>query len=622
MKELPRDGRCVALRRTTRIVPAISVAALALASCQDASLPTEPELTTDLDAITASVQESGVGADDWIVVFKEGTNDPPGLAKKLVADHGGTIRYTYKYVLQGFAANIPPQAIEGIRNNPNVDFLEPDGVVTASVGSWGLDRIDQRSLPLDNSYASLGTGAGVDVWVLDTGIDYGRTDEFGTRLDQARDYDFITNDDDATDNCQGHGTHVAGTVGSNTYGVAPGVTIIALRVLGCSGSGSYAGIIAAMDYVVANGSGPSVINMSLSGGASSSVNTAVRNTVNAGVVIAVAAGNSNTDACGSSPASAPDALTVGASTSSDSRSSFSNYGSCVDLFAPGSGITSTVIGGGSQSWNGTSMASPHVAGAAALLLEPNPGWSPAQVWTAMQADATAGVISNVNGSPNLLLHVTPDGSSPPPPDPGCEPACPNAAVSWVSDISVKIRNGGRASGSVTVQVVDDADPPAPLAGVTVNGVWTVNGSSNYPASGTTGADGMVAFTSSTIKNAETFRFCVTTLAADGYGDGSGGECDGYGNPVGVDPPPPDPGAQPPTNLSVSKGLRGKNQIAELSWEGGGATVDVKLNGSTIATASNSQSYTDNLGKTPSGSFAYQVCNAGSSDCTLTVTIAY
>lgn len=621
MKELPRAGRGAALRRLTRILPAIPVVAFALSSCQDASLPTEPELTTDLAAITASVQEAGVGADDWIIVFKEGTHDPPGLARKLVAEHGGTIRYAYQNVLQGFAGNIPPQAIEGIRNNPNVSLVEPDGVVTASVESWGLDRIDQRSLPLDNSFAPLGTGAGVDVWVLDTGIDYGRTDEFGTRLDQTRDYDFISSDDDASD-CDGHGTHVAGTVGSTSYGVARGVTIIAVRVLGCSGSGSYSGIIAAMDYVAANRSGPSVINMSLSGGTSSSVNTAVRNTVNAGVVIAAAAGNNNADACTRSPASAPEALTVGATTSSDSRSSFSNYGSCVDLFAPGSSIRSTVMGGGSQSWSGTSMASPHVAGAAALLLEPNPGWSPAQVWSAMQADATAGVISNVNGSPNLLLHVTPDGSPPPPPDPGCEPDCPDATVSWVSDIAVKVKNGGRASGSVTVQIVDDGDPPVPLAGATVNGVWTVNGSSNYPASGTTGADGLVDFTSSTIKNAETFRFCVTTLAADGYGDGSGGECDGYGDPVGVDPPPPDPGAQPPTNLTVSTGLRGKNHRAELSWEGGGATVDVKLNGSTIATVSNGQSYTDNLGKTPSGSYTYQVCNAGSSDCTLEETIEY
>jgi subtilisin family serine protease len=619
MKDLSRAGRCAALQRTARFVSAVSVAAFAVASCQDASLPTEPELTTDLDAITASVQQSGVGADDWIIVFKEGTKDPPGLAKKLVADHGGTIRYTYQHALSGFAGNIPPQAIDGIRRNPNVDFVEHDGVVTKTVASWGLDRIDQRALPLDNSFTPGGTGSGVDVWILDTGIDYGRTDEFGTRLDDTRDYDFVSNDADASD-CDGHGTHVAGTVGSATYGVAKGVTIIAVRVLNCQGSGTYSGVIAGVDYVAGNMTGPAVANMSLSGGVSSSLNTAVRNAVNAGLVMAVAAGNDNTDACTRSPASAPEAITVGASTSSDARSSFSNYGSCVDLFAPGSGITSTVMGGGAQAWSGTSMASPHVAGAAALLLEPNPGWNASQVWSAMQGNATAGVISNVSGSPNLLLHVG-DGANDPPPDPGCVADCPTAFVGWISSVTVRTAAGKKAGGTVSVQIVDEAG--APLSGVGVNGTWNVNNVQDYvSSSGTTGSDGIVVLSTSMIRLAETFEFCVTGLSIPGYEDGSAGECNGYGDPVGVDPPPPDPGAQPPSNLSVSKDLRGKTHRAELTWEGGGATVDVKLDGSTIATVSNSQSYTDNLGKTPSGSYPYQVCNAGSSDCTLIETISY
>ncbi len=620
MKGLPRAGRRRSLRRRTWIVPAVSFAAVAFVGCQDSSLPTEPELTTNLDAITASVQEAGVGADDWIIVFKDGTNDPPGLAKKLVADHGGTVRYTYQHVLQGFAGNIPPQAIEGIRHNPNVDFIERDGVVTADVESWGLDRIDQRSLPLDNSFSPGGTGAGVDVWILDTGLDYSRTDEFGSRFDQTRDYDFISNDDDASD-CQGHGTHVAGTVGSETYGVAKGVTIIGVRVLGCSGSGSYSGIIAGMDYVAANMSGPTVANMSLSGPTAASVNTAAANAVSAGVVLTAAASNEEVDACTRSPASAPSVITVAASTSSDARSSYStwgsNYGSCVDLFAPGSSIRSTVMGGGSQSWSGTSMATPHVSGAAALLLADNPGWTPAQVWAAMQSDATPDVISDVRGSPNLLLHVTP--GDPPPPPPSCEPNCPTATVSWVSDVTKRIKKGGRASGSVTVQVVDQAN--APLAGVTVNGRWTID-SNNYSASGTTGSDGMVDFTSSTIKDANSFAFCVTTLVADGYEDGSNGECSESGAPVGVDPPPPPPPSGAPSGLSVTKGQRGRNHSAELAWNDGGATVDVKLNGSIIATVSNSQSYTDNLGKTPSGPYPYQVCNEGTSECTLIETITF
>jgi len=613
MTRWPRPERSSVLRGWTWLVPA---AIVAFVGCQDSPLPTEPEIDTELTALTASVRDAGIGADEWIVVFRDGTNDPPGLAKKLVADHGGTIRFTYQHALRGFAGNIPPQAIEGIRHNPNVDYVEPDGVVTMSVGSWGLDRIDQRALPLDNSYSPVGTGAGVDAWILDTGVDYGLTTEMS--FDTTRDWDFVSGDDDASD-CQGHGTHVAGTVGSRTYGVAPGVTIIGVRVLNCAGSGTWAGVIAGIDHVVANMNGPTVANMSLSGGTNSSLNTAVANAVGAGVVMAVAAGNDNTDACTRSPASAASALTVASSTSSDSRSSFSNYGSCVDLFAPGSSIVSTLNGGGSGTKSGTSMASPHVAGAAALLLGENLSWTPANVWSAMQSDATSGVISNAAGSPNLLLHVSAGGD--PPPDPGCVTNCPTAFVRWISEVDTTARKGGRASGTVTVQIVDETDEA--LSGVTVDGSWNLNLGDNYrTSSGTTGADGMVEFSTGTIKNATTFEFCVTSLSAPDHEDGSDGECSQFGEPVGVDPPPPPPGADPPTDLKAAKAQRGKNQRVELTWNAGGPTVEVKLNSSTIATVSNSGSYTHNVGKTPSGPYPYQVCNAGTADCTLIVTVNY
>jgi serine protease len=399
---------------------------------------------------------------------------------------------------------------------------------------------------------------------------------------------------------------VAGTVGSSTYGVAPGVTIIGVRVLNCAGSGSWSGVIAGVDHVVASMSGPTVANMSLSGSTNSALNIAVAKAVNAGVVMAVAAGNDNTDACSRSPASAPEALTVASSTSSDSRSSFSNYGSCVDLFAPGSSIVSTTKGGGSGTKSGTSMASPHVAGAAALLLDPNPGWTPVQVWAAMQSDATSGVISSVSGSPNLLLHVG-AGGDPPPPDPGCGASCPTADVQWVSAVTVKTNKGNRAGGSVTVQIVDSNGP---LADVTVAGSWTVNSTENFTTSaGTTGSDGTVELSTSMIRNASTFEFCVTGLSATNYKSGPTGQCGGFGMPL----------AGPelvPVNLDAAKVKKGRNWRVELTWVDGGSAVDVKRDGSTIATVTNSGSFLDNYGKNPSpGTVTYQVCNAGTDDCT-------
>ena len=615
MKRWPFAERSRVLRGWTWLVPAATVA---FVGCQDSPLPTEPEIDTELTALTASVRNAGVGADDWIVVFKDGTKDAPGLARKLVADHGGNVRFTYQHALKGFAGTIPPQAIEGIRQNPNVDYVEPDGVVTMTVGSWGLDRIDQRALPLDNSYSPVGTGTGVDAWIIDTGVDYGLTTEMS--FDTTRDWDFVSGDDDASD-CEGHGTHVAGTVGSQTYGVAPNVTVIGVRVLNCAGSGTWAGVIAGIDHVVANMSGPTVANMSLSGGTNSSLNTAVANAVGAGVVMAVAAGNDNTDACSRSPASAPSALTVASSTSSDSRSSFSNYGSCVDLFAPGSSIVSTLKGGGSGTKSGTSMASPHVAGAAALLLGANPSWTPAAVWSAMQSDATSGVISNAAGSPNLLLHVG-AGGDPPPPDPGCEPDCPTAEVQWISQVSKRTTPGNKAAGTVTVQIVDDTG--APLPGADVSGTWHVNGVQNYQSSsGTTGTDGTVDLSTSMIRHADTFVFCVTGVSASGYDSGSIGQCSEFGEQVGgIDPPPPDPGTGAPENLTATKTQKGPNHRVELGWNAGGPTVEVKLNGATIATVSKSGSYVDHIGKTPSGDYEYQVCNAGTEDCTLSETVTY
>lgn len=344
----------------------------------------------------------------YIVVFQ------PGMAGKAVeaaaqglVRAGGTVHFSYSAALQGFAASLPEEALQGLRNNPNVAYIEADQVITLeatqSPATWGLDRIDQRNLPLNNSYTYNYTGNGVNAYIIDTGILITHS-EFGGRASVA--YDAIGDGRNGID-CNGHGTHVAGTVGGSTYGVAKQVKLYAVRVLDCSGSGTTSGVIAGVDWVTQHAVKPAVANMSLGGGTSTSLDTAVRNSILSGVTYAIAAGNSNRDACKFSPARVSEALTVGATTSTDSRASYSNYGSCLDLFAPGSSITSawytstTAI----NTISGTSMATPHVAGVAALYLQANPTASPAQVASAIKGAATPNVVINAGrNSPNLLLY--------------------------------------------------------------------------------------------------------------------------------------------------------------------------------------------------------------------------
>ena len=380
--------------------------------------------------------------DRYIVVFDKDTSDRAVRAAARSADlQGGEVLHTFRSALDGFAAELPTQALDGLRRNPDVAYIEQDTVVTLSAAgqqspaTWGLDRIDQAALPLNNSYSYAASGQGVTAYVIDTGI-LTTHQEFSGRARHG--YSAISDGRGSTD-CNGHGTHVAGTVGGETYGVAQDVSLVAVRVLDCQGSGSNSGVIAGVDYVTGNASGPSVANMSLGGSDSTALDTAVRNSIAAGVTYAVAAGNDNANACSGSPNRVAEALTVGSSTKTDARSSFSNYGSCLDLFAPGSDITSAWHTGTSatNTISGTSMASPHVAGAVALYLEDNPSASPATVSSAVVAQATTGRLTGIGtGSPNRLLNTNFGGSTNPgDPAPTCAlPETETRSLSYAGDL--------------------------------------------------------------------------------------------------------------------------------------------------------------------------------------------
>jgi subtilisin family serine protease len=344
---------------------------------------------------------------DNAVVGEEGLYSiAPYIAEEMAATHNGKLKHVFKNALNGFSVEMTPEAAERLSEDFRVAFVEEDSVVTADATQsnppWGLDRIDQRNRPLNAIYTFNWTGAGVFAYVIDTGIRTAHT-QFGSRAANVFDA-FGGNGQD----CHGHGTHVAGTIGGSTFGVAKSVNLRGVRVLNCSGSGSNSGVIAGVDFVRLNRQNPAVANMSLGGGASSALDTAVNNLSNSGVAIAVAAGNNNTNACNSSPARAANAITVGSTTTTDARSSFSNFGTCLDLFAPGSGILSAwfTSNTATATLSGTSMASPHVAGAAALYKQANPSASATTIRNALVNNATTNVVTNPGtGSPNRLLYT-------------------------------------------------------------------------------------------------------------------------------------------------------------------------------------------------------------------------
>ncbi len=321
---------------------------------------------------------------------------------------GGRVGFTYHSALKGFSAALSPAGLRAVRSTAGVKYVEADGRVhltkkQVNPPAWGLDRVDQRNLPLDKKYKYVGSGgSGVTAYGIDTGMRFTHKD-FGGRASSG----FDAVDGGAADDCNGHGTHTAGTMGGAAYGVAKKVTLVAVRVLDCGGSGTWAGVIAGIDWVTDNHKGPSVANMSLGGGHMQSVDDAVTASINSGVVYAVSAGNNGADACGQSPASTPAAITVGATEITDVRASYSNYGTCLDLFGPGSNITSdwNTSDTATNTISGTSMATPHVAGTAALYLSLHPSATPQQVRDAIVNNATDGKVVNPGtGSPNKLLY--------------------------------------------------------------------------------------------------------------------------------------------------------------------------------------------------------------------------
>ena len=443
----------------------------------------------------------------YIVVLQAGSDLPAQAAAAIAKQHGGQVLFTYNRAIRGFAVRIPEQAtsafLTAMQKNPQVSYVEEDtlmqtNTITQSNPVWGLDRIDQHNLPLSKSFNYNKTGSGVNAYIVDTGI-LASHQEFNGRVQTG--YSAIA-DNNGTNDCNGHGTHVAGTVGGSTYGIAKNVGLVPVRVLDCAGSSAMSGVIAGLDWIIQNGRKSAVVNMSLGGSAYSTLDTAIDNLFNNGYVPVVAAGNANTDACTSSPARAGKAITVAATDSTDTRASYSNYGSCVDLFAPGSQITSAWIGSNSSAAtaSGTSMASPHVAGVVATMLENNSTATPQSITDQLLNQSTINLIQNPMSSPNRLLYNLIDTQTITP--------VPSiiAHISKLNATTLRYRNGTWRA-NVTISVVDSNNLAVPNA--TVTGSFSVGGSN---LNCTTNSLGQCQINSGTIKSATQTTFNVNNIS--------------------------------------------------------------------------------------------------------------
>lgn len=398
--------------RTLRIGPLVAAALLALS-------PSAPAVAAPPEGTVHALGGPTAIADSYIVVLKDSLKDSSAgeeavdrTARTLADRHGGRIAQVYRHALSGFEVRLSLRQARRLAADPRVASVTQNHTVSAAdiqtpAPSWGLDRIDQRNRPLDNAYAYPNVAPVVRAYVIDSGVRLTHR-EFTGRIRSG--FDARDNDTDATD-CYGHGTHVAGTIGGTTYGVAKNVEIVAVRVLDCEGRGTVAHVIGGVDWVTADHDPgePAVANMSLNTVFSEPLNQAVARSIADGITYAVSAGNdSGADACATSPASVPEAITVAATGADDARTWYSNIGSCVDIFAPGTDITSAHLDSDTATRvaSGTSMAAPHVTGAAALILADHPDYTPAQVTAELLADATPGAVVDPGpGTPNRLLYV-------------------------------------------------------------------------------------------------------------------------------------------------------------------------------------------------------------------------
>jgi subtilisin family serine protease len=419
--------------------------------------------------------QSRLVPDQYIIIFKKNVSNPQAEASNIVRANKGELIHNYQYAIKGFSARLPSAALSAISKNPNVVSIEQVQTVsliaTQTSPTWGLDRIDQVSLPLDQNYVYNATGLGVKAFIIDTGIRTDHVEFNNNRIDVGN--GFSAFGDNNTIDCQGHGTHVAGTVGGAVYGVAKEVSLVPVRVLDCNGSGTTSGVVAGVDHVARykdlNPTVPAVANMSLGGGASSAIDAAVKGAVDKGVVMVVAAGNDNANACNYSPAREPSAITVGATASNDARASYSNFGICLDLFAPGSGITSAYYNSSTDLaiMSGTSMASPHVAGVAALILQSNPTAKPSAIRNFLVDLGTPNKVSSPGtNSPNILLYSVASGS----------PMEQEVKIRTISASSAKSGKNWVANVTVSVnRVKQDRSFAESIAGAIVEGAYLVNG---------------------------------------------------------------------------------------------------------------------------------------------------